>query len=66
MGDAVGIPPGMMNSLQELPPLMRRKSERHQSHKLSEDFDWESSWNKRSIMDDEEPVLPILDKMRFK
>ena len=49
----------------QLPPLMRRKSERHESHKLSEDFDWESSWTKRSLLDGEEPFIPMLDKMRF-
>ena len=52
-------------SLEKLPPLMRRKSERHESHKLSEDFDWESSWTKRSLMDGEEPLLPMFDQMRF-
>lgn len=42
-------------ALDIIPSLMRRKSQRHESQKLSDDLDWESTWTKRSLLNDDEP-----------
>lgn len=42
-------------ALDILPKLMRRKSQKHESQKLSDDLDWESTWTKRSLLNDDEP-----------
>ena len=42
-------------ALDILPSLIRRKSQRHESQKLSDDLDWESTWTKRSLLNDDEP-----------
>ena len=44
---------------------MRRKSQKHESQKLSDDLDWESTWNKRSLMNDDEPELPMFGQKHF-